>query len=244
MNEIFILGIFSFIMGFVNSIAGGGGVFGVPAMLAIGLPPVNALTLNRISDIGNIVGSLRNYKKVDGFDARLAYLAVPPILIGAFVGANFITGLSEETLNQIVLGAVCVGILLLIYPFQKSGEAKTQHKWLGVAALILLGFWDGAFAMAGGTFGVLIFVLLFGKTYVNAKGVMTYAAIPETIMSAGILYMSSTVSIPQIASMFLCAVVGSYMGSHLAIRKGSNFIRYTMAVLAVFMLAKVIIFDL
>ena len=109
MNEIFILGIFSFIMGFVNSIAGGGGVFGVPAMLAIGLPPVNALTLNRISDIGNIVGSLRNYKKVDGFDARLAYLAVPPILIGAFVGANFITGLSEETLNQIVLGAVCVG---------------------------------------------------------------------------------------------------------------------------------------
>ena len=73
---------------------------------------------------------------------------------------------------------------------------------------------------------------------------MTYAAIPETIMSAGILYMSSTVSIPQIASMFLCAVVGSYMGSHLAIRKGSNFIRYTMAVLAVFMLVKVIIFDL
>ena len=68
----------SFLMGFVNAISGGGGVFGVPAMLAMGLPPVNALALNRISDFGYLIGSLRNYMRLPEFQWKLALAITPP----------------------------------------------------------------------------------------------------------------------------------------------------------------------
>lgn len=230
-------------MGFVNSIAGGGGVFGVPALIALGVPPVGALALNRISDLGNIVGSLKNYIKVTGFDKRLGLIAIPPILVGAFVGANLIVGVEKELLNKIILGAVLVGVFFLLYPFNPKESVTKPHMLYGVLALLLLGLWDGAFAMAGGTFGVLIFVILFHKSYLGAKSIMTFAAIPETLMSAAILWYHADIVFVDAVSMFGSAVIGSYVGSKLAINKGSQFIRYAMAVMALIMVLKVFLFD-
>lgn len=155
MDPLIFLLILSFMMGFVNSITGGGGVFGVPAMIAFGLPPVDVLALNRISDLGNITGSLRNYMKVEGFDKKLAMIAIPPIICGALIGANFIVRIDEEFLDPIIIGAVLIAVVLILYPF-KPKEVKADPKWiLGIIALLLLGLWEGAFALAGGTFGVL-----------------------------------------------------------------------------------------
>ncbi|MCB1563876.1 MAG: TSUP family transporter [Alphaproteobacteria bacterium] len=233
----------SFVMGFVNSIAGGGGVLGVPSMIAIGIPPINALALNRISDTGNIVGSLNNYMRVDNFDRKLGLIAIPPIIIGAFIGANLIVGIEKELLNKIIVGAVMIGVFFLVYPFNFREEKAKPHIAIGIIALLLLGLWDGAFAMAGGTFGVLIFVLLFHKSFLSAKGVMTFAAIPETLMSATILYLHSSVKLDQMAVMFLAAVVGAFVGSKIAIKKGSRFIRYAMAAMAIVMVSKILLFD-
>ena len=244
MDVIFYLIPLSFIMGLVNSIAGGGGVLGVPAMLALGMPPVNALALNRVSDLGNIVGSLKNYINVEGFDKKLGLIAIPPILIGALVGANFVVGLAEDVLNQVVLGAVLIGIVFLVLPFKPKKADADPKIVIGVIGLLALGFWDGAFAMAGCTFGVLIFVMLFNKSYLSAKSIMTFAAIPETIISASILLMYSDVSIEHGVMMFIAGALGAYIGSKYAIKKGSVFIRYAMAVMACVMVLKILIFDI
>ncbi len=233
----------SFMMGFVSSISGGGGVFGVPALLAFGVPPVNALVLNRASDLGHIVGSLKNYMNVGEFDYRLGMIAIPPILVGAFIGANLIVGVEEVLLNKIILCAVMVGVFLLLYPF-KPKENKEKPYWLsGVAALFVLGLWDGAFAMAGGTFGVLIFVFLFHQSYLSAKGVLTFAAVPETIMTVVILYMNSTVQLPEVSVMFVASILGAFIGSKLAIKKGARFMKYAMAAMALVMASKVLLID-
>ena len=98
--------------------------------------------------------------------------------------------------------------------------------------------------MAGGTFGVLIFVLLFKKTYLGAKSVMTFAAIPETLMSATILTYHANIQITHGIAMFIAAIFGAYIGSKFAIKKGSRFIRYAMAIMALIMVLKIIIFDI
>lgn len=232
-----------FLMGVVSSISGGGGVFGVPALIALGLSPVNALALNRISDLGHIVGCMKNYVKAEGVDKRLVLLSVPPILIGAYIGANFVVGLEDETLNAIIIGAVLVGAFLLLYPFKKKAQAGKPNLILGAVFLLLLGLWDGAFAMAGGTFGVLIFVLIFHKSYVNAKGILTIAVVPETLMSVTILFVHSSVSYGLCGAMFASSLVGAYVGSKLAVKKGSEFIRYAMVGMALIMVAKIILFD-
>ncbi len=233
----------SFIMGFVSSISGGGGVFGVPALIAFGVPPINALALNRISDLGNIAGSLRHYMQVDGFDRKLGFIAIPPILLGAFIGANLIVGIDEVLLNKIILVAVIIGVFLLLYPFKTKKNNVKSPLVLGMSALFVLGLWDGAFAMAGGTFGVLIFVLVFHQSYLSAKGVLTFAAVPETLMSAIILYSHSNIYILEAVVMFSSAVLGAFIGSKIAIRKGARFIRYAMAIMAIVMVLKVLFID-
>lgn len=50
-------------MGLVTSISGGAGIFAVPTMLAFGIPPIGALALNRMSDVGVVTGALRNFWK-------------------------------------------------------------------------------------------------------------------------------------------------------------------------------------
>jgi len=244
MDPLFLLIPLSFFMGVVNSVAGGGGVFGVPALLAMGMPPVNALALNRISDIGNIVGSLKNYMKVKDFDQKLGFIAIPLILVGAFLGAHFVVGLEEDLLNKVVIGAVIIGIVFLIYPFKTDASSAKPMIAYGMIALLFLGFWDGAFAMAGGTFGVLIFVLLFKKSYLGAKSVMTFAAIPETLMTAAILTYNANIEWTHGLAMFISAILGAYIGSKIAIKKGSHFIRYAMAAMAFVIVLKIVIFDI
>lgn len=244
MDNLILLTLISFMMGLVNSTSGGGGVFGVPTLLALGVPPVNVLVLNRISDLGNIAGSLKNYMGIAGFNRNLGLIAIPPILLGAFAGANLIVKADEEVLNAIILVAVMLAVFILLYPAKPFQKKIKPHIGLGVFALLALGVWEGALAMAGGTFGVLLFVFLFRQSYLQAKGVMTFAAIPETLMSATILYLHSDVASEQIVVMFSAAVVGAFIGSKFAIGKGSHFIRYAMATMALAMVAKIVIFDL
>lgn len=234
----------SFVMGFVNAIAGGGGVLGVPTLLALGLPPVNALALNRVSDMGTIIGAAHNYMRVPEFRWKLAALAVPPIIVGAFIAANLVVTIPAPLLSRIILGAVFVGIFFLLYPFKPKAEGTKPHYAAGILALFALGLWDGAFAMGGGTFGVLIFVLLFHRTFLSAKSILTFATIPETFLSGSIILWHAHVAWPHAAAMFASAVAGSYIGSHLAIQKGSRFIRYAMAGMAAVMVLKVLIFDI
>ncbi len=235
----------SFAMGFVNSITGGGGVFGVPALLAMGFPPVNALALNRISDFGYIAGSVRNYMRIPDFRLKFALMITPFILVGAFIGANIVIALDPEMLNIIIVGAVLIGVFFLLYPFQpKEDDTARPHYIAGFIGVFLLGLWDGAFAMAGGTFGVLILVLLFHRSYLGAKSIMTTAAVPETVLSMAILWSNSTVDLEMAGMMFFSSIVGAYIGSKLAIKRGSRFIRYAMIAMALVMVAKLLVFDI
>lgn len=70
--ELLLLAILGLVMGFVTSVSGGAGVFAVPTMLAFGIPPINALTLNRFSDVGVVFGAANNYWKAKVVDWSLA----------------------------------------------------------------------------------------------------------------------------------------------------------------------------
>ena len=108
------LGVLGLLMGFVGSVSGGSGVFGVPTMLALGLPPINVLALNRLSDIGVVSGAFRNYHGADTVNWRLACMAAVPMAIGSFVGARLVSSLSDAMVRSLVLMGVAVGIFLLV----------------------------------------------------------------------------------------------------------------------------------
>ena len=242
--SIYLLFPLSFIMGFVNSIAGGGGVFGIPAMIAMGIPPLNALALNRWADIGNLTGSLKNYMGIEDFDLKKSLIIIPPMIAGAVIGALFITNISDSLRNIIVLIAVFIGICFLLYPFKPKELSSGINLWLGIPAIFALGLWDGAFAMAGGTLGVIILVMLFKRSYLGAKSTLTLAQVPETLISVTILSLSATITAMEAIVMILASTIGAYIGSKTAIKKGNQFIRYAMAAMALVMAVKIAVFDI
>lgn len=243
-SQFALLAILSLCMGGVNSITGGGGVFGVPALMAMGIPPINALALNRWADIGNLIGSLQNYMRIKDFNLKKSLLIIPPMVIGAVIGVLFIVNISEALRNIIVLCAVVVGVLFLLYPAKSKDADSKENLWLGIPAIVLLGFWDGAFAMAGGTFGVLILVTLFKRSYLGAKSSLTLAQLPETIVSVSILTYSANIMKIEILTMIAFSIIGAYLGSKLAIKKGNQFIRYGMVLVALLMAGKVLFIDI
>ncbi|MAQ71886.1 MAG: hypothetical protein CL565_06800 [Alphaproteobacteria bacterium] len=230
-------------MGVVTSISGGAGVFAIPTLLAFGIPPVSALALNRISDIGVLTGAARNYFKSNKFDFKTTFIAVWPITIGALIAVNIVVKLPENILNAIVLGAVVIGMFFLLSPVKKRDIKDIQagsNYLLGFSALFILGLWEGAFAMAGATFAVLIFVRFFKKSFLEARSIQIIAAIPETFISAAILSYHASFKISWAIAIFASSAVGAYLGSKLAIRKGDNFIRLSMVAISIVMVLKVL----
>lgn len=227
----------------MTSISGGGGVFAVPTMMAFGLPPLTTLALNRISDVGVLIGAIRNYMKIPEFNLKLVFVCVVPLLIGAFIGVNFSVNASPTVLKYFILGAVFIGIILLLWPIKPRLEDVKPNYWLGIPAILAIGFWDGAIAMAGATFAVIALVRLFNCNFLQARSVQIMAGVPETILSCSILLYHAEVDIALAIAMLLSSIVGAFVGSKLAIKKGSRFIRYSMVAISIIMVVK-IIYDL
>ena len=240
MNETFFIVGLGLIMGVIQSISGGAGVLGVPAMLAFGIPPINALALNRVSDLGVIFGALRGFQKSKNIDWKLALQLAIPLGIGAFVGSKIIVSIPEHLVRYVILVGIVVGIIFILLPAKQAAPSQKKIA-LGIFLMFLVGIWDGALALAGATFGVLILVHLFGRNFLNAKGTHTAAVIPETLIAIVVLYLSSTISWQPVIAMFASNFIGAWIGSHLAVRYGDRLIKKAMVAIAVVMIVKVIL---
>jgi uncharacterized membrane protein YfcA len=244
MNDHLVIAVLGTFMGIVTSISGGAGVFAVPTMLALGFSPVNTLALNRMSDVGVIAGSLKNYKDSKSIDWKMAFMLMPVMALGSVIGANTVVRLEEEFLQKVILGGVIVGILLLLKPtpFINKGQTPSKAKViLAFSLLFLVGIWSGGLAMGGATFAVLVMVYTLNKDFLEARTTDLIAVIPETLISASILGFYATVDFSLFAVMFLGSTVGAWLGSKLAVKHGAKFIRKMMIGLAILMLIKVIV---
>lgn len=238
------LGVLGFAMGVITAICGGAGVFGVPTMLAFGIPPINTLALNRTTDLGVVLGALRNYMKSNSIDWRLGTIAAIPVCIGAFIGANIALRLKTENLEWLIFIGIIVGIFFLlkkVKPQVKQVNSKITPQ--GLVALLLCGMWSGTLGMAGATFAVLTLVYLFHKNYLQARSTQIVAALPETFISTAVLFFGSTVHIEQFVTMFITSFIGAWLGAHIAVKNGAQFIRYAMVAIAVVMIGKLIFFS-
>ncbi len=242
MTDIVLISILGIVMGIVTSISGGAGVFAIPTMLALGIPPLNTLALNRVSDAGAVLGAVKSYFKSRSVDWKLALIIMIPLVIGSYIGASTVVKLPEEILRYVILVGVFVGILLLFRKTNKTVKSgKTSISWIGLLLLLIAGIWSGAVAMAGATFAILVLVYFFGKSYLQARSTDIIAAIPETFISAIILAIGSQTTVLPLFAMFASSFVGAGIGSRLAIRHGSDFIRKAMIGVALLMIIKVVI---
>jgi uncharacterized membrane protein YfcA len=221
-----------FLAGFIDAIAGGGGLISIPAYLFAGLPPHFALGTNKLSStIGTIVAALRYYK--NGFiDMKVCVPSIMSALLGSFIGANIALHVSENILQKILLILLPI-IAVFILKNKNLTVTKSllsYKKTLIYAALIsfAVGMYDGFFGPGTGTFLVLGFISIAHVNPQTASGNAKVINLSSNIAGLTVfLYNGYTlITLGLVAGIF--SIFGSYMGAGLAIKKGSNVIRYAI----------------
>ncbi|HIP29431.1 MAG TPA: hypothetical protein EYG83_01290, partial [Sulfurospirillum arcachonense] len=160
-----------FLAGFVDSIAGGGGIITVPVLLASGMPPHIALATNKLqSSFGSFTASL-NYIRKGLVNLKDVYMGVIFTFIGASLGTYSILLMDASLLNKII-PIMLVVIFLYTFFTPKLGSEDRYHRLkpnlfyliFGIA----IGFYDGFFGPGTGSFWTIAIVTLLGLNLKSA----------------------------------------------------------------------------
>ncbi|MEG1932534.1 MAG: TSUP family transporter [Pygmaiobacter sp.] len=221
-----------FLAGFVDSVAGGGGLISLPAYLFAGLPIHIAYGTNKFSGAcGTSIATIK-YLKSGYISMRLALLSAGGALVGSWIGTKLVLLASERFLQiclMCILPVVAVFLLFNRNFGKEDGEGKQYSaKSLTLRAVLIglvIGWYDGFFGPGTGTFLVIAFTGLMGLSLTNATGnakvvnlASNVAALVAYIGGGSVLFV---IAVPAA----ICNIAGNYLGASLAIKNGSKFIR-------------------
>ena len=218
--------------GFVDAMAGGGGLIQLPALL-IGLPDKELpliLGTNKVPSIFGTAAAARNYFKNIKPDIPLTVSMMGPAFIGSITGAAFAATVPKDFFKPFI---VFLLITVAIYTWRKPALGMnenlkfTHKKRLLFVALIglLIGFYDGIFGPGTGTF--LVFFLVSGIGYAFLKASATAKLVNIATNAGAILSFQLTGHIWWQLGLLLAFanVLGAVIGSRLAIKGGSPLVR-------------------
>ena len=231
--------------GFVDAVAGGGGLIAVPALLAAGVSPVSSLATNKLqSAIGTTVASVTYWRR--GF---VSFRAIAPAMVAAY----FASMLGAFVVKQIDVGvlrvAVPVALIAIAFYFllaRRLGDEDRKARLpfvLGVPALALIvGFYDGILGPGTGSFLTMGFVALFGLGVTRAAGNTKLVNLASNLGALTLFIPSGDVVWLAAGIMALGQVVGGYLGAIAGIRFGAGLIRPLVVIVSVTLAIKLLFF--
>lgn len=242
---IFLL-IASFLAGFLDSIAGGGGLIAMPAYMLTGMPMHLVYGCNKFAAAcGTTIATLRYWKN------KMVELPVGlTAAVGAFccstISSNLVLILNEQTLKTMMLVALPVVAIITLLNKNMGNEncsdtfSKRKKYVLALFIGCLVGFYDGLFGPGTGTFALIAFCLIMKYDMRTATGnakclnlASNYASLVVFIL-AGTIYWS--IAIPAAISN----IVGNFVGAGVAIRKGAKVIRRMLMIVIVLLFVKMV----
>lgn len=223
----------AFVAGWVDSVVGGGGLIQLPS-LVIGLPAdtptPTVLGTNKLSSVaGTLVASITYVRKV-----RVDLWTVVPLIAASFGGsalgsvvARFIP---KAALTPIVLVAlVLVGTYTVVKP-RMGMEHAPRHRGPALAALavaigLIVGFYDGILGPGTGSFFVIGMVAVLGFGFLEATVHAKLANLTTNIASILVFGLHGELLVAVGLVMACANLTGGAIGSRMALRHGSGFIR-------------------
>ena len=240
------LAIASGFAGFVDAMAGGGGLIQLPALL-VGLPNKELpliLGTNKVPSIFGTAAAARNYFKNIKPDIPLTLTKMAPTFAGSMGGAALAASVPKDFFKPFI---VFLLVIVAIYTWRKpelgiSENLRFTHKKrLLIVGLIglMIGFYDGIFGPGTGTFLVFFLVSTIGYAFLKASAT---AKLVNIATNAGaILSFQLTGHIWWQLGLLLAFanVTGALLGSKLAIRGGSTLVRKVFLVVTFLLIARV-----
>ena len=230
--------------GFIDSIAGGGGLISLPAYYLAGLPATMAAGTNKLSATMGAVLAAYNYGRSGKIERRIAAASAAGALVCSALGVMVMKQLSDESVRVLVM--CCIPVAAVFTLRGRSGD-RTQRTFSAAGTLLIslaigcaVGFYDGLVGPGTGTFLILLFVHIFGLDDVRASGTAKITNLASNVAALSSLLLSGDVLWQLGLPAGACAMCGAWAGSRLTILKGGQFVRVMMFIVLILLLAKMI----
>lgn len=228
----------AFLAGVIDSIAGGGGLITLPALLSVGIPPHLALGTNKLAGTFGTFSAARVYVAKGLFTPALWRCAIIATFIGALIGALATRIFSADALNKILPLIIIVAGAYALWPKHPQASLSQNTIAPGKCASLtlgaLLGFYDGFSGPGAGVFWTTLAMKVFRADLVSASGIARAMNFVSNIVALLTFMLLSSVNYTLGFSMGLAVMTGAYLGAHSAIRFGRSLIRpiFILVVLA------------
>ncbi len=234
---IFIFIFAGFMAGYIDSIAGGGGMIQVPVLLLSGISPIYVLASNKIASVFGVLMATIKYALSKKISWKVVSIAIIPCLLASYIGSSLIMYCSDEFIKWAILIAIPIALITL---FKKSKKIKEENRELSKKNIILstapIGFYDGLLGPGTGTYMTISMKKFLNLDYLIATASTKPLNFATNLGSAIAFIMAGKVLWGVAITLGLANMAGSYVGSHYAIKGGEDFIKKVLVVVLIFML--------
>ncbi|MCI8454850.1 MAG: TSUP family transporter [Lachnospiraceae bacterium] len=236
-----------FIAGFIDAIAGGGGLIAMPAYMMCGMPIHFVYGCNKFQCAFGSTAAAFKYFKSGCLDLKVTAVSALTTFCFSMLGTRIIFYLSEAQIRSMLMVLLPLSALLIIFVRNAWNYTAKQRPLTprNIAMALLtgmsIGLYDSLYGPGGGTIAMLFFTLLFQYDVRTATGnaklvliVSNYTALLSYLFSGNVPF---AIAIPCAAAN----VIGNYLGAGFAVKKGAKIIRPLMVCVVIALIIKLLI---
>ena len=236
-----------FLAGFVDSIAGGGGLISFPAYLLAGVPVHVILGTSKLSAFPGAIVAAARFAKSGLVQWKLALPCGLIAALGVFAGARIALGVDEAVIRSLMVVVLPVVAFYVLRSKPDPGEEEKAElpfeKLLipSLAASFVIGAYDGFYGPGTGTFLILVFAGPLKMHMKHSAGISKVVNLAADIGALLTFTASGKVNVALGVAAALFCMAGSYFGSGLVVNNGQKIVRPVILTVLVLLFAKILV---
>lgn len=235
-----------FLAGFIDAVGGGGGLISLPAYLLAGLPYQVAVGCNKLSATCGTVLTAARFMKNGFINFKLSVPTIFAAILGSSIGANLMLRMDNSFMQTLLLVLLPISAVVVMHPklFRDNPHGQLQlnaKTWItAITVALVMGFYDGFYGPGSGTFMIIAFTLFAKMSLPQANAQTKVINLTTNITSLTILLMEGSVLLPLGLAGAVCNMVGSFLGTGIAIKNNTRITRPIILLVMVLLFVKII----
>ena len=246
LHEFFIVCPLVFLAGFVDAIAGGGGLISLPAYMFAGIPVHNAIATNKLSSATGTAVSTWHLVKSRCVDLFLVPGTVACAFVGSIAGANLALIISDKVLKTVLVFvlpvvAFCVLRDKNLKPVIPEGFTRKKQYLIMAACSFVIGIYDGFYGPGTGTFLLLVLTGAARYTMKEAAGTTKAINLSSNVAAFVTFVIHGKIIYTLGLAAAICSILGNYIGSGLVLGNGQKIVRPLILVVLAILFVKILL---
>jgi uncharacterized membrane protein YfcA len=240
-NTYVILFIAAFLASLIDSIAGGGGLLTTPAMLLVGINPLNTLATNKFQSCFGTFTSTYNYYKNGLLTEPKRFLYFFLSFGGSMIGTYLVSRISNELLESIIpILLISAAVFFILNRGPSTSNKSSSLFFIFNVIVILIGFYDGFFGPGTGSFFVLAFVIIKGISIMEATAITKLLNFASNFAAFLIFALKGYVIWELGLIMAVAQIGGANLGSRFAISNGEKVVRPVLVIVSILLSIRIL----